>query len=257
MLDTKKDAYTREDLQLAGQYMGDHAAWLSQQLLLAVLSSRHLSTETTVLKALLLTLYNSERYPFALQDLYRLTRVRMEMALELIRDCIRLQKEPHVFFENGAQIFSNLLPKWGGAPTRDRAPESINQQQFLRDAMATLKLSREQMSQTLGCSQRGLDKWLLPNESQDFRAMSPQVITQVKTLLKMGPAVKDSLLPENGLLAMGLVCKAFAALGKDELRVSASLSVDNPDGIKEFGDFQKVLVMAYREGAGQRAESQD
>jgi len=45
------------------------------------------------------------------------------------------------------------------------------QQVFLRDAMRTLNMTRESFSQRIGCTKRALDTWLLPDESNEFRAM--------------------------------------------------------------------------------------
>lgn len=48
---------------------------------------------------------------------------------------------------------------------------NLPQQVFLRDAMRILNLTRESLSQRIGCTKRALDTWLLPEESGEFRAM--------------------------------------------------------------------------------------
>jgi hypothetical protein len=46
-----------------------------------------------------------------------------------------------------------------------------SQQDFLRDAMAALGLTREQFAERIGAKKRALDNWLLPGDSKEFRAM--------------------------------------------------------------------------------------
>ena len=50
-----------------------------------------------------------------------------------------------------------------------------SQQDFLRDAMRRLNLTRDAFAERLGVRRRTLDTWLLPEGSQEFRAM-PEVV---------------------------------------------------------------------------------
>ena len=52
---------------------------------------------------------------------------------------------------------------------------SISQQAFLRDAMRRLNLTRDVFATRIGVKRRALDTWLLPEGSQEFRAM-PEVV---------------------------------------------------------------------------------
>lgn len=52
---------------------------------------------------------------------------------------------------------------------------SISQQAFLRDAMRRLNLTRDIFATRIGVKRRALDTWLLPEGSQEFRAM-PEVV---------------------------------------------------------------------------------
>lgn len=52
---------------------------------------------------------------------------------------------------------------------------SISQQAFLRDAMRRLNLTRDVFAGRIGVKRRALDTWLLPEGSQEFRAM-PEVV---------------------------------------------------------------------------------
>ncbi len=47
----------------------------------------------------------------------------------------------------------------------------MGQQEFLRMVMFRLGFNREALAQRLAVSRRGLDKWLLPSDSNDFREM--------------------------------------------------------------------------------------
>jgi len=47
----------------------------------------------------------------------------------------------------------------------------IPQQDFLRDAMVALDMTRDQFADRIGTSRRRLDNWLLPSESKGFRKM--------------------------------------------------------------------------------------
>lgn len=44
-------------------------------------------------------------------------------------------------------------------------------------------LTREAFSSRLGCAQRTLDKWLLPNESKDHRDMDETIWNLVREIL--------------------------------------------------------------------------
>jgi DNA-binding transcriptional regulator YiaG len=50
-------------------------------------------------------------------------------------------------------------------------PFSATQQELLRDAMDELGMTRAEFATRLSVAVRTLDKWLLPAESPDFRAM--------------------------------------------------------------------------------------
>jgi len=49
--------------------------------------------------------------------------------------------------------------------------KQIPQQDFLRNAMETLEMTRDQFAERLGTSRRRLDNWLLPTDSGGFREM--------------------------------------------------------------------------------------
>ena len=53
--------------------------------------------------------------------------------------------------------------------------QPTSQQEFLRDAMSRLKMTREQFADRLGTSKRRLDNWLTPSDSNEFREMDSMV----------------------------------------------------------------------------------
>ena len=57
---------------------------------------------------------------------------------------------------------------------------AVSQQVFLRDAMRRLNLTRDVFSARIGVKRRALDTWLLPESSQEFRAM-PEVVSRFVT----------------------------------------------------------------------------
>lgn len=59
----------------------------------------------------------------------------------------------------------------------------MKQQEFLRYAMAELAMTREAFSGRLGCAKRTLDKWLLPETSNDYRAMDETIWNLVREIL--------------------------------------------------------------------------
>ncbi len=57
------------------------------------------------------------------------------------------------------------------------------QQAFLRGAMAELDMTRAAFAERIGCPGRTLDKWLLPEASNDFRPMPESLWTLVREVL--------------------------------------------------------------------------
>src|SRR5690554_6371172 len=57
---------------------------------------------------------------------------------------------------------------------------AVSQQVFLRDAMRRLNLTRDVFAGRIGVKRRALDTWLLPEGSQEFRAM-PEVVNRFVT----------------------------------------------------------------------------
>lgn len=58
-----------------------------------------------------------------------------------------------------------------------------SQQDFLRDAMERLGMTRQQFADRIGGSKRALDNWLLPSDSSGFRSMPDPIWTLVREIL--------------------------------------------------------------------------
>ncbi len=75
---------------------------------------RHLGTSGgRVCATLLGSLYNGDRVKFDASDLRRLDSELFEHALNTMRACYELNREPHTFFDNGGQIFEQMIADWG------------------------------------------------------------------------------------------------------------------------------------------------
>jgi len=65
-----------------------------------------------------------------------------------------------------------------------RKSTPITQQKFLRQAMETLGMTREQFAERIGAKKRGLDNWLLPSDSKEFRAMPEMAWKFIREILQ-------------------------------------------------------------------------
>lgn len=58
------------------------------------------------------------------------------------------------------------------------------QQDFLRDAMLRMNMTRQTFADRIGASKRALDNWLLPTASKGFRPMPETVWTLIREILE-------------------------------------------------------------------------
>ncbi|WP_434034800.1 helix-turn-helix domain-containing protein [Cupriavidus sp. a3] len=65
----------------------------------------------------------------------------------------------------------NVTPMISGSMATNKKLTPPPQQELLREAMVQLGMTREEFATRISVSRRTLDKWLLPNESSDFRAL--------------------------------------------------------------------------------------
>lgn len=61
--------------------------------------------------------------------------------------------------------------------------KTVTQQEFLRDAMSRLEMTRQQFAERLHTDKRRLDNWLLPVDSKGFRELDPTIWQFVREIL--------------------------------------------------------------------------
>lgn len=75
---------------------------------------QHLGTSGgRICATLLASLYNGDRVKFDASDLRSLDQHLFEHAINTMRLCYELRREPHEFFENGGALFEEMITTWG------------------------------------------------------------------------------------------------------------------------------------------------
>lgn len=59
----------------------------------------------------------------------------------------------------------------------------VTQQEFLRDTMQHLDMTRQQFADRLSTKKRRLDTWLLPSESKEFRELDPTIWQFIREII--------------------------------------------------------------------------
>lgn len=73
---------------------------------------KHDTSGARVFATLLASMYNGNRVKFDVSDLKLLDRVNFEHALNCMRICQELHREPHQFFKNGDELFERFIKDW-------------------------------------------------------------------------------------------------------------------------------------------------
>lgn len=73
---------------------------------------KHDTSGARVFATLLASMYNGNRVKFDVSDLKLLDPVNFEHALNCMRLCQELHREPHQFFENGGELFERFITDW-------------------------------------------------------------------------------------------------------------------------------------------------
>lgn len=73
---------------------------------------KHDTSGARVFATLLASMYNGNRVKFDVSDLKLLDRDNFEHALNCMRICQELHREPHQFFENGGALFERFIKDW-------------------------------------------------------------------------------------------------------------------------------------------------
>lgn len=73
---------------------------------------KHDTSGARVFATLLASMYNGNRVKFDVSDLKLLDAVNFEHAMNCMRLCQELHREPHQFFENGGVLFERFITDW-------------------------------------------------------------------------------------------------------------------------------------------------
>lgn len=73
---------------------------------------KHDNSGARVFATLLASMYNGNRVKFDVSDLKLLDRVNFEHAINCMRLCQELHREPHQFFQNGSALFEQFIKDW-------------------------------------------------------------------------------------------------------------------------------------------------
>lgn len=85
----------------------------SVEIALTIATTHYGTSGGRVFATLLASMYNGNRVKFDVSDLKYLDIANFEHALNCMRLCQELHKEPHQFFENGGQLFEQMIKDWG------------------------------------------------------------------------------------------------------------------------------------------------
>lgn len=84
----------------------------SIEIALTVATTHYGTSGGRTFATLLASMYNGYRVKFDVSDLKYLDMANFEHALNSMRLCQELHKEPHQFFENGGEIFEKMIKDW-------------------------------------------------------------------------------------------------------------------------------------------------
>lgn len=65
-----------------------------------------------------------------------------------------------------------------------KMPKDIPQQEFLRQSMKTLNMTREEFAAEIGVTPRALNNWLLPDDSREHRSMPEMAWKFIRLILE-------------------------------------------------------------------------
>lgn len=115
---------------------------------------------------------------------------------------------------------------------------SVSQQVFLRDAMRRLNLTRDVFASRIGVKRRALDTWLLPETSQQFRAM-PEVVNRFVTEI----VDNEPLMAKYAQSAQsGPLRNRIAVNGKHQLLSVDQFSRDSVEELFRIADLMQPIA---------------
>lgn len=119
---------------------------------------------------------------------------------------------------------------------------SVSQQVFLRDAMRRLNLTRDIFAARIGVKRRALDTWLLPEGSQEFRAM-PEVVTRFVTEI----VENGTLLQKYAQSAQsGSLRDRIASEGKHQLLSVDQFSRESVEDLFRIADQMQPIARRHK-----------
>lgn len=119
---------------------------------------------------------------------------------------------------------------------------SVSQQVFLRDAMRRLNLTRDIFATRIGVKRRALDTWLLPEGSQEFRAM-PEVVTRFVTEI----VENDTLLQKYAQSAQsGALRDRISYEGKHQLLSVDQFSRESVEELFRIADQMQPIARRHK-----------
>jgi len=62
--------------------------------------------------------------------------------------------------------------------------QPLAQQEFLREAMTNLNMTRDQFAERIGTTRRRIDNWLLPSDSKGYREMDEMAWKFIREILQ-------------------------------------------------------------------------
>jgi hypothetical protein len=75
--------------------------------------------------------------------------------------------------------------------TIEKETSPMSQQEFLRDAMARLGMTRDQFAERINASRRRLDNWLLPEGSSGLRELDSVAWAFVREIVEREGGKRD------------------------------------------------------------------
>jgi aspartate carbamoyltransferase catalytic subunit len=115
---------------------------------------------------------------------------------------------------------------------------TISQQAFLRDAMRRLNLTRDVFAVRIGVKRRALDTWLLPEGSQEYRAM-PEVVERFVTEIVQNGDLREKYMQsaQNGPLR-----DRISVAGKHQLLSVDQFSRESVEDLFRIADMMQPIA---------------
>ncbi len=116
-----------------------------------------------------------------------------------------------------------------------------SQQDFLRDAMHRLNLTRDRFADRLGIRRRALDTWLLPSDSSESRAMPDMVEKFVLEILRHAAQDGQGALAADSRAAQPLA-ERIAFEGKPQLLSVSQFDRDSLEALFQVADIMQPIA---------------